>query len=185
MKFLSILLALILNGCANHQLPNYDGNSSVLIIPKSNVNSTIEAWASRFSLEITRTLNSDGAYESDEYNKTISVSNDKNTYLLIDDLPNGKYYISGITRHLNSKWASRGVTNKTYTTTYIPFYLTKGKITIIDKLFSVSQNKGANGSLVYINANFIELPKSDKESIINELMSDAKANNWDIYTHVY
>jgi len=182
MKYLSVFVFFMLCGCASTQLPKNNGNNAVLIIPKSNVNSTSEEWACRYKLAISQLMNSSGEYEKIEGMKTISIDNDASSYILVDDLPSGNYKIDKVIRQWNPKWRGVGVSYANYTETNIPFRMVKGRATILGKLVKVQQFDGSFGSGVSVSSEIVKLPSLLENSIVHELKAGKEFNNWRVET---
>jgi len=182
MKYLSIFIFFMLFGCASPQLPKNNGDNAVLIIPKSNVNSTTEQWSCRYSLVISQSMNSSGEYERIEGIRTISIDNNNSSYILIDDLPSGNYKIDKIIRTWSPQWRSVGVSNNNYTETNIPFRMVKGRATILGKLIDIKQFDGSFGSGVSVSSEVVELPSVLEASILHELKAGKEFRNWRVET---
>jgi len=172
-RFLSVtfVLVLFLAGCTSISIPTQENAETILVIPKQTKNSTIEEWVRKYKLEIS---------QYGKVIKTVSVPASSDDFLLVDDLPAGKYQIEKYIEYIASfRWrpAGEAVRQWEHEVSPIEFELMQNQLTVLDSRFVVGQT--TKGGFVYTEGLFMPLLRDQHKSLVDKIDS-IDQSNWTI-----
>ena len=94
-----LIVSLFFIGCASQQLPVYSKSETLLVIPKSNNNTSLETWFREYYVLI----------EPVDQNINVKpfrvwLKNDRADYVIAKSIPSGSYRISKLKWKTNYGW---------------------------------------------------------------------------------
>jgi|GEM_PF-6481190 len=164
-----VFFILSLSACSSIQIAPYDQNSTLLVIPKSHENSSMESWSRTWKFDV-RSLG-----ETSDINFDVWFSNSSDAYIAINDLPPGRYEVGAMKFKMASRWRSTSANDDGYPLN-IEFEVKQGEVTVFPYMTTLFQETSSGGTRSSFSV--IEMESVDYNLFKVKLLEDERMQPW-------
>lgn len=168
-----LLSTLVLSACAfQSQIPQFDPQQTLLVIPKAAFNDSLEAWSRNYYVVLKPVSGAAG----DEEIK-LWLDNDDEAFEAMHSIAPGRYRITHARWRWRGGWRSSKAMDEGYPLDLPEFTIRSGQVTIAPFRFLIFQKGRGAGVSSYIGMDGLDL--AGQKQVLKAVYQDEKGQTWE------